>query len=48
MLNDTAARQAYFSNLSQPNSSDHSEIASVKKRINKLIEEEIALAGFKD
>lgn len=48
MLNDTSARQAYFSNLAQPNSGDHSEIASVKKRINKLIEEEIALAGFKD
>jgi hypothetical protein len=48
MLNDTEARQVYFRNLAQPNSSDHAEVAKVKRRINKLIEEEIALAGFKE
>lgn len=48
MLNDTEARQRYFTNLAQPNADDHSEIAKVKSRINKLIQEEIALSGFKD
>jgi len=38
MLNDTAARQQYFSNLAKPDDADHAEIASVKARINKLIQ----------
>ena len=48
MLNDTESRQRYFTNLAQPNAADHSEVAKVKGKINKMIEEEIALAGFKD
>jgi hypothetical protein len=48
MLNDTEARQRYFQNLARPNGSDHEEVAHVKALINRLIEEEIALAGFKN
>lgn len=48
MLNDTQARQSYFSSLAQADSSDHAEVAKVKNRINKLIAEEIALAGFEN
>lgn len=47
MLNDTPARQAYFSNLATPSEGDHKEVTVVKNRINKLIEQEIELAGFK-
>ena len=46
MLNDTEARQGYFSRLAQADANDHSEVAAVKKRINKLIQEEIELSGF--
>lgn len=48
MLANTAERQRLFSNLARPDSNDHSEVAKVKKRINKLIQEEIALAGFEE
>ena len=48
MLNNTSARQEYFRNLAQPDENDHQEVAKVKNRINKLIDEEIALAGFQD
>lgn len=48
MLNNTAARQRYFQNLAEPKAGDHSEVSKVKNKINKLIAEEIALAGFKD
>jgi hypothetical protein len=33
MLNDTEARQAYFSKLTKPDANDHGEIAMVKKKI---------------
>ena len=46
MLNDTSARQAYFSKLSVADANDHSEVAAVKRRINKLIQEEIELSGL--
>jgi len=48
MLKETSARQSFFSELAKPDSADHSEVSKVKSRINKLIEQEIALAGFKD
>jgi len=48
MLDNTQARQDFFKNLAKPNSSDHSEVAKVKEKINSLIKEELALAGFKD
>jgi hypothetical protein len=37
MLNDTAARQAYFGKLTSSDPNDHSEIAQVKSKINTLI-----------
>lgn len=46
MLNNTEERQAFFSNIATPGEGDHKEVADVKKRINKLIQDEIALAGF--
>jgi len=48
MLGNTEQRQAYFRNLAQPDSSDHSEIAKVKAKINKMIDQELELSGFKD
>ena len=48
MLNDTQARQKYFSRIAEPNSQDHEEISRIKDKINHLIHEEIELAGFKD
>ena len=47
-LADVDARQKFFSALTTPNSSDHSEIASVKSRIAQLIQQEIDEMGFKD
>jgi len=37
MLNDTSARQAYFTNIANPEEGDHKEVSVVKNRINKLI-----------
>ena len=48
MLGDTSARQNVFRSLAQADSNDHEAISIVKARINKLIDEEVALAGFKD
>ena len=48
MLEDVDARQRYFKALSEPNASDHGEIQKVKSKINKLIEQEIELMGFKN
>jgi len=48
MLNDTEARQNYFSKLTSADPSDHSEISQVKSKINSLIQEELRLAGFED
>ena len=48
MLGDVDARQKFFSALTTPNSSDHSEVASVKSKIAALIQQEIDEMGFKD
>jgi hypothetical protein len=37
MLNDTQARQQYFSKLTSADPNDHSEISQVKSKINTLI-----------
>jgi hypothetical protein len=46
MLNDTAARQRFFTNLARESSADHGEISKVKHQINELIHQEIHLAEF--
>jgi len=38
MLDNTGARQKYFTNIAVPDEADHKEIASVKNKINKLIQ----------
>lgn len=48
MLADVDARQKFFSALTAPNASDHSEVASTKARIAALIQQEIDEMGFKD
>lgn len=48
MLENVDERQRYFRKLAEPNSADAREVAKVKSKINKLIDEEIALAGFKE
>lgn len=48
MLNDTERRQQYFSRLTSADPNDHSEIAKVKSKIDKLIQEELALAGYEN
>jgi hypothetical protein len=48
MLNDVDARQKFFKALTHENSSDHSAIKSVKKKIASLIKHEIAEMGLKN
>lgn len=48
MLADVDARQKFFSALTSPNASDHSEVATTKARIAALIQQEIDEMGFKD
>lgn len=47
MLNDVDARQRFFNAITTENASDHSAIKSVKSKISKMIEQEMAEMSFK-
>lgn len=47
MLNDTDARQRFFSALTSHDPEQHSEVNMVKSKISKLIKQEIDEMDFK-
>lgn len=46
-LSNMDARQKFFSKLTSPDASKHSEVNKVKSKINSLIQQEIAELDFK-